>query len=57
MSYKYIKDPDTGKNLTNWIRRKSDQFTIRIDDPNNEHPDYLSYKEWIAEGNTPEEAD
>ena len=57
MTYKYIKDPDTGNNLTNWIRRKSDMFTIRIDDPNNEHNDYLAYKEWIEAGNTPEAAD
>lgn len=57
MSYKYIKDPDTGNNLTNWIRRKADSATIRIDNPNNEHRDYLSYKEWIEAGNTPEAAD
>ena len=27
------------------------------DDPNNEHNDYLAYKEWIEAGNTPEAAD
>jgi len=56
MTYKYLKDPDTGNNLTDWIRRKSDGANIRIDDPNNTHEDYVAYKEW-AKTNTPEEAD
>ena len=57
MTYKYLKDPDTGQNLTDYIRRKSDEANIRVDDPNNEHEDYLDYKEWIEAGNTPEAAD
>ena len=58
MTYKYLKDPDTGNNLTDWIRRKSDGANIRIDDPSNQHSeDNLAFKEWVAAGNTPEEAD
>ena len=57
MTYKYIKNPDTGKNLTDWIRRKADQANVRIDDPNNKHSAYVAYKEWIEAGNTPEAAD
>jgi len=57
MTYKYLKDPDTGNNLTDWIRRKADQANIRIDDPNNKHEDYVAYKEWVAAGNTPDAAD
>jgi hypothetical protein len=57
MTYKYLKDPDTGNNLTDWIRRKSDGANIRIDEPNNDHRDYLDYKDWITAGNTPEAAD
>ena len=57
MTYKYLNDPDTGKNFTTWIRRKSDGVNIRIDDANNEHPDYIEYKKWIEDGNTVEAAD
>ena len=57
MSYKYIKDTETGSNLTDWILRKSDLANIRINDSKNQHEDYLEYKSWIDAGNTPEAAD
>ena len=57
MSYKYIKDTETGSNLTDWILRKSNLANIRINDSKNQHEDYLEYKSWIDAGNTPEAAD
>jgi len=49
--YKLTKDPQT--NEINGVC-KDDKYGIPFD-PNN--TDYQEYLEWVAEGNTPEEAD
>ncbi len=60
MSYTYKKcanftDPITGKEVVNEeIRRKEDGWLIPPD-PHNRM--YQEYQLWLAEGNTPEEAD
>ncbi len=53
MSYKFLKDPFTGENLTDVIQRKSDEAVIPFDSLNKDYKDYI---EW-AKTNTPEEAD
>jgi len=54
MSYKKVKDPVTGTEIKNIIFRKADNGFIPFDPAN---IDYQEYLEWVAEGNTPEEAD
>jgi|TARA_Y100000052_G_scaffold7765_1_gene7543 hypothetical protein len=54
MSYKFLKDPFTGENLSNVIQRTSDQAVIPLDEKNT---DYQVYSKWLANGNTPEAAD
>jgi len=57
-AYKLIKNPMT--NTVDCVRQSSDTDNvvkiIRIDE-NSDDADFLSYKEWVAEGNTPEAAD
>tara|TARA_Y100001951_G_scaffold102500_1_gene109277 strand:- start:60 stop:230 length:171 start_codon:yes stop_codon:yes gene_type:complete len=53
-TYKYINDPITGTKSTNTILRKEDNAFIPFDEANT---DYQEYLEWVAEGNTAEEAD
>tara|TARA_B100000427_G_scaffold217542_1_gene181695 strand:- start:126 stop:290 length:165 start_codon:yes stop_codon:yes gene_type:complete len=54
MSYKYLpKDPITNKER-GVILRLSDNAQIPFDEANT---DYQEYLEWVAKGNTPEEAD
>ena len=52
MSYKLLKD--LKGNANNVIKRKIDNAHIPMDEANT---DYQEYLEWVAEGNTPEEAD
>jgi hypothetical protein len=56
MSYKYLKSGDESgnKQATDQILRTSDNAIIPFDTDNT---DYQEYLEWVAEGNTPEEAD
>jgi Tfp pilus assembly PilM family ATPase len=57
MTYKLKNTTDgiTGKTLEdNVIIRTSDNAAIPKDEANT---DYQEYLEWVAEGNTPEEAD
>lgn len=51
--YQYISNED-GTNVVDVIRRKSDGASIPFDLANT---DYQEYLEWVAEGNTPEEAE
>ena len=51
--YKLLNDIETN-NLANVVIRLKDGATIPFDPANT---DYQEYLEWIAEGNTPEEAD
>ena len=53
MSYKFLKDPFTGENLTHVIQRKSDEAVIPFAEGNK---DYQEYLKWVAERNTPETA-
>tara|TARA_R100000278_G_C5364055_1_gene126458 strand:+ start:369 stop:530 length:162 start_codon:yes stop_codon:yes gene_type:complete len=53
MSYKLNKSLRTGE-LLDVVIRKSDNAVIPFDEGNR---DYIEYKSWLAEGNTPEEAD
>tara|TARA_R100001163_G_C4902070_1_gene90226 strand:+ start:373 stop:531 length:159 start_codon:yes stop_codon:yes gene_type:complete len=52
MSYKLIKDPITNK--TDSVLRKADSACIPMAEGNRDYQEYLA---WVAEGNTPEEAD
>ena len=55
MNYTYKKTKGSnGKELTNHIVRKEDNASIPFDEANTDYQDYLA---WVAEGNTPEEAD
>ena len=54
MTYKKLTDPFTEKESTNTILRKTDNAVIPFDDANT---DYQEYLEWVAEGNTAEDAD
>ena len=53
MSYKKTKDSE-GNVRTDQIKRISDGAWIPFDNQNRDYQDYLS---WVAEGNTPAEAD
>ena len=54
MAYKKVIDPSTNIDSTEMIIRKSDGAFIPLDEANT---DYQEYLEWVAEGNTPEEAE
>ena len=52
----YKKYIDWEGNLSSITKKKDNNFVISIPlDPSN--TDYQEYLEWVAEGNTPEEAD
>ncbi len=53
MSYKKTKDSE-GNVRTNQIKRISDGAWIPFDENNTDYQDYLA---WVAEGNTPADAD
>ena len=53
MSYKKLRDID-GTITNNYIKRLSDNALIPADNANT---DYQEYLKWLAEGNTPEEAE
>ena len=53
MSYKKTKDSE-GNVRTNQIKRISDGAWIPFDENNRDYQDYLA---WVAEGNTPADAD
>tara|TARA_Y100000401_G_C8126209_1_gene127782 strand:+ start:279 stop:440 length:162 start_codon:yes stop_codon:yes gene_type:complete len=53
MSYKKVKDVK-GNVYTDQIKRISDSAWIPFDPANT---DYQEYLEWVAEGNSPQEAD
>ena len=52
-TYKKIKNP-IGEVYSDLILRKEDNAFIPFDEANTDYQEYLS---WVAEGNTPEEAD
>jgi hypothetical protein len=52
--YKKLIDPITNQDSTEQIKRISDGAVIPFDNANT---DYQEYLEWLAEGNTPEEAE
>tara|TARA_R100000458_G_C8179767_1_gene177231 strand:+ start:357 stop:521 length:165 start_codon:yes stop_codon:yes gene_type:complete len=54
MTYKQIYDKRLDGPLPDIIKRKADGAFIPFDDNNR---DYVSYKEWLAAGNTPEAPD
>tara|TARA_A100001391_G_scaffold43816_2_gene25469 strand:- start:156 stop:320 length:165 start_codon:yes stop_codon:yes gene_type:complete len=54
MSYKYCKDPDTGKNSTETVYKIEDKLWIPLVEGNRH---YEEYKKWLDEGNTPEDAE
>ena len=53
MSYKKTKDSE-GNVRTDQIKRISDGAWIPFDEANTDYQEYLA---WVAEGNTPAEAD
>ena len=53
-TYKKLKDPVDNTEETNLILRKEDGAFIPFDETNS---DYQQYKLWLADGNTPEDAD
>ena len=53
MTYKLINDFLTGKPI-NYVLKKEGKLQIPFDPANT---DYQEYLEWVAAGNTPEEAD
>lgn len=52
--YKKLIDPTTNQDSTHQIKRILDGAVIPFDNANT---DYQEYLEWLAEGNTPEEAE
>jgi hypothetical protein len=50
--YKLIKDPMT--QIINSLQRISDKAFIPFDEAN---PDYIEYLAWLAQSNTPQEAE
>jgi hypothetical protein len=52
--YKLIKNPVSG--MTNVVNKTDGNIMLSIPF-NPDNTDYQEYLEWIAEGNTPEEAD
>lgn len=51
--YKYLTDPFTGANRTDFILRTSDSAIIPINTLNR---DWIKYQAWLDLGNTPEAA-
>ena len=54
MTYTYKNVKDIDGSIGNYILRKEDNAFIPKDEANT---DYQKYLAWVAEGNTPEEAD
>ena len=52
--YKFIKSSITGENVA--VEITQDNATLQIPF-SNDNTDYQEYLEWVAEGNTAEEAD
>ena len=52
--YKKYKDSTTGQDYLHGIKRTTDNAYIPFDQANTDYQEYLA---WLAEGNTPEEAE